>query len=101
MMVSRQKDIVEKMLQWLLLCSLNRECIIPFGHHPFCDYNVNKPYNKQPKEHTAGCHLYDQAIINVLLANHFTFDTNSYTFSGDSCFEVAKWAMMPDNISYC
>ena len=100
-MVSRQREIVEKMLQWLLLCSLNRACIIPYGHHPFCGYNIQKPYTKDINANSQGCHLYDQAIINVLLANQFTFDTSAYTFPGDMCFEVSVKSPMPQDMKYC
>ena len=100
-MVSCKRDIVEEMLQWLLLCSLNRGCIIPYGHHPFCGYNIQKPYTNDISAKSQGCHLYDQAIINVLLANKFTFDTTAYTFPGDQCFDFANFDSRPNDINYC
>ncbi|MFH4978761.1 hypothetical protein AB6A40_005470 [Gnathostoma spinigerum] len=76
MFIVRTKETMDSIMKWMVLCATERECISPNGAQLICSFS-------EDRISYAGCHRYDQSLVNLLLANTFSYDyqyyTNSYT----------------------
>ncbi|WKY04703.1 hypothetical protein Q1695_005595 [Nippostrongylus brasiliensis] len=60
-------------LKWLVLCAVERNCMSPPGAEKSCHFGSDK------FSQYAHCHRFDQAVLNILLANAYDYDTKRYT----------------------
>uniref|UniRef100_A0A0N4ZTR6 Nucleotid_trans domain-containing protein n=1 Tax=Parastrongyloides trichosuri TaxID=131310 RepID=A0A0N4ZTR6_PARTI len=90
--VKKDKESIDKILKWYILCSLTKECISPKNAKQKCLKFLNNNYGYNKKH----CHRYDQSIINILLWNAYKGDIYEYT-SGVNDFykidrqQIGKW----------
>ena len=80
----RNKDLVDSVIKWLALCSLEKNCAMPAGHSLTCTgaMGFNNRY--------MNCHRYDMAILGILLGNHFNFDQEAFSEKTENCFNVER-----------
>ena len=88
-MLYRTRTVYTNVIQWLVLCSLDANCISPISRR-FCDFNPDR-YTEY-----AHCHRFDQSAVNILLANLHDFRQDDY-FSPDDLFDVER-GIPPDEI---
>ena len=69
----RTHKIYKHVMKWWVLCALEKNCIAPYENR-FCKFEVGGDYLTQ----FADCHRFDQAALNVLLANLFDFNHRIY-----------------------
>ena len=62
-------QLYNNVFRWWFLCALDRDCIAPTTDL-YCEFVGREQYGK--------CHRYDQSALNILLANYFLDDYNSY-----------------------
>ena len=102
-LMSRHRRFYEDVLRWLLLCSLDVDCIGPATSRTSC---------RAPQGHKAGkwetwstysgngCHRYDQSALNVLLANYCNFDKTLYSYRPSFCMSLQKFAIKEANAKF-
>lgn len=66
------KKAYDNILRWMYLCSLTRDCIAPLGASVGC-----KGFGPDGQTH-GRCHRFDQAVLNILLANSVGYDPQKY-----------------------
>ena len=66
------------------LCALEKDCIAP-SDQLHCDDERLKDWNSY-----AGCHRYDQTIINILLLNAYNGNSNMFV-AEKYFFDVRRW----------
>uniref|UniRef100_A0A0K0EXC1 HTH_21 domain-containing protein n=1 Tax=Strongyloides venezuelensis TaxID=75913 RepID=A0A0K0EXC1_STRVS len=82
----KTKDIVDKVLKWYLLCSLEKDCISPPNSRLTPCKLKNAGYDKISYD----CHRYDQSVVNVLLSNVNNFDSSNYISQLTNFFEIKR-----------
>ncbi len=65
--IFRTKEVWDNLLKWGILCSLHKECIAPMMNR-LCNFG------KGSFRHFAGCHRFDQSLLNILLSNWYNFN---------------------------
>ena len=80
MFIIRTKEVVEQVLWWLLLCSMDRHCIYSGTYNTTCDFqrpphladhmDIKSTFNR--------CSRFDQSVMNILSGNMFDFDLRRY-----------------------
>ena len=73
MVFYKTRPVYSQVLQWLVLCSLDQNCIDPRGARLFCRFNYEDRFHR-----FARCHRFDQSAVNILLANAFYFQMHDY-----------------------
>ena len=67
----RTKEVWNNIFQWVLLCSLDLNCIAP-------NDAVNRfypcPFRKGLMVRRDGCHRFDQSLLNLVISNFYNFD---------------------------
>ena len=96
-MFARNRHMVESVMKWLTLCSLERDCSMPVGHSLYCHGAGDTSYHTEYMH----CHRYDMAILGILLANHFNFTQDLFTDFPEKCFSVQRYPDAKANIQVC
>lgn len=65
--------IRQEILFWWILCALERDCMSPPGHRLRCDWEDDRMTKY------LGCHRYEQAAANALIAIANNYDLSRYT----------------------
>ena len=92
MLLFKTRPVSSQVLQWLFLCSLDKNCIQPENVRRFCDFKNSDRF------HTfANCHRFDQSALNILLANMFQFQSSEY-FLNDDILHIER-GNTPDEIT--
>ncbi|KAF1771486.1 hypothetical protein GCK72_003313 [Caenorhabditis remanei] len=60
-------------VKWYFLCALQEDCMAPKGADLGCMFDGDDRFINY-----AGCHRFDQSIINLVLANQFWYDRRYY-----------------------
>ncbi|CAB04238.1 Nucleotide-diphospho-sugar transferase domain-containing protein [Caenorhabditis elegans] len=60
-------------VKWYFLCALQEDCMAPKDAVLRCTFENGDRFSSY-----AGCHRYDQSIINLVLANQFWYDRRYY-----------------------
>ena len=93
MLIYRTRYVIENVLQWWLLCSIEDRCIRPLPPTE-CDFRESR------LRVYAGCHRYDQSVLNILLANVYNFTINRYLIS-DSMVRIQRKHTKVFNLQEC
>lgn len=91
--IHNTKRIQNKLLKWLILCSLEKSCLAPTGSRHKCDPPLTKSVY-------ANCHRYDESAMNILLKNYFGFKLTSFAREDTFTMNAADWKGIP-NIKKC
>ncbi|VDL80941.1 unnamed protein product [Nippostrongylus brasiliensis] len=60
-------------IKWWVLCALEEKCMSPPGSQLGCQFGADR-YKDYAK-----CHRFDQAVLNMLLANVYSYEPERYT----------------------
>ena len=75
MIILNTADVQQHIMKWACICAFKQECIAPFGSRMHCPRSV-----KQQRDKYAGCHRFDQALINILAKNLYNNEPEKYSF---------------------
>uniref|UniRef100_A0A1I7UTC7 Apple domain-containing protein n=2 Tax=Caenorhabditis tropicalis TaxID=1561998 RepID=A0A1I7UTC7_9PELO len=67
------KQTMMDIVKWYFLCALEEDCMAPQNAVLGCNFKGDDRFTTY-----AGCHRYDQSIINLVLANQFWYDRRYY-----------------------
>ena len=82
MIILNMADVQEHIMKWLCVCAFKQECIAPPGSQLYCGPSVWQRYKY------AGCHRFDQALINILAKNFYGTEKDKYSLSEGEDFAV-------------
>ena len=85
----RTHHVYMHVIKWWVLCALDNNCMAPILKLD-CKWETNDRFN----EH-GNCHRFDQAAINILLANLYAFDATSYFYAGDPVVSIRRRQAKP------
>uniref|UniRef100_A0A914E487 Uncharacterized protein n=1 Tax=Acrobeloides nanus TaxID=290746 RepID=A0A914E487_9BILA len=68
-LIVRTKEIVEDILKWYTLCALEPNCMAPEKNNRTPNGILKCQFSNDRFGKYAGCHRYDQSVINILLTN--------------------------------
>lgn len=86
--IHNTKRIQNKLLKWLILCSLEKGCLSPVGSRHQCDSPLTKTVY-------ANCHRFDESAMNILLKNYFGFKLESFARDDTYTMDTADWKGIP------
>ena len=66
-------EVQRRVMKWLVICVLKRDCISPPGSTLYCGYNF-------PRDRFGGCHRYDQSLQNILISNAYNYGQEKYYY---------------------
>ena len=69
--IYRTRDMMNHVIRWLVMCSLEKDCIAPISNR-FCHFADDH------FRFFANCHRYDQSVVNILLNNFHNFDHKQF-----------------------
>jgi hypothetical protein len=69
---SRSEGLYWGVLWWWAMCALTEDCIYPVKIDRCSPFDASNVLNY------IGCHRYDMAVLNVLLANYHGYDYSAY-----------------------
>ena len=90
------KEAYYNVLKWMYYCVLEPGCISPT---PMKKRGCS--FKKDRFSESAGCHRYDQATLNLLLANWYDFNTDMYTFKKRKINQVVRFPSKFHTIRWC
>ncbi|PIC54199.1 hypothetical protein B9Z55_003551 [Caenorhabditis nigoni] len=67
------RQTMMNIVKWYFLCALEEDCMAPKSAVLGCQFVDDDRFRTY-----AGCHRYDQSIINLVLANQFWYDRRYY-----------------------
>ena len=96
----RKPEMLEHIMKWLVLCSLEHDCIMPPGSKRSCgEITKHKPAGFiTPYKN---CHRYDMSILGILQANLFDYDIERYTIRRDQCVKVERFWQRNVKLAIC
>lgn len=68
--IHRNELLYNRVIAWWVLCALEKDCIAPTLQLS-CQFRGRAVW--------AGCHRFDQAALNILMAHHFKYNAAKYT----------------------
>ena len=75
MIILNTEDVQKHIMKWLCVCAFKQECIAPPGSQLYCGPSVWQRYKY------AGCHRFDQALVNILAKNLYGTEKDKYSLS--------------------
>ena len=87
----RNQQMIDDVMRWLLICSLEKTCSEPKGARLTCGGGM--PHKNPSKFVTPykSCHRYDMSILSILEANSYNYEMNRYTIpEKDPCVKVQR-----------
>ncbi|EGT31872.1 hypothetical protein CAEBREN_20919 [Caenorhabditis brenneri] len=72
-------------VKWYFLCALQENCMAPRNADLGCNFPANDRFTSY-----AGCHRFDQSIINLVLANQFWYDRRYYVSEIVDFFHIER-----------
>uniref|UniRef100_A0A914WSJ3 Uncharacterized protein n=1 Tax=Plectus sambesii TaxID=2011161 RepID=A0A914WSJ3_9BILA len=75
-----------RIMKWAVLCSLEPECMEPKGAVLTCSWGAEHDRWRQ----WAGCHRYDQSMINVIMNTWWDYNASIYTTNRFKSFAGIK-----------
>ena len=94
---ARKREMVESVMKWMVLCSLQKNCAMPPGHTLYC----HGPGAAVYQEEYMYCHRYDMAILGILNANHFNFQQELFSDYPELCFNVRRYPDRKTKVMVC
>ena len=94
--------MIDDVMRWLLICSLEKSCAQPKGSRLSCGGGI--PHNKPPDFVTPykRCHRYDMSILSIVQANSYDYEMDRYTIPEvDPCLKVRRGHRAKVNIPTC
>jgi len=82
MIILNTEDVQKHIMKWLCVCAFKQECIAPPGSQLYCGPSVRQ------RDKYAGCHRFDQALINILAKNLYGAEDERYSLSGEEEFAI-------------
>lgn len=79
------KSVKENVLRYLVLCALEKECMVPEKSSASCQFDASW-YTDY-----ANCHRHDQSAINLILANINNFDEAKYHALEGNIVKIIKF----------
>ena len=100
-MFQRNQQMMDDVMRWLVVCSLEPSCAQPRDAHMVCGRIPNNdseaflaPYKK--------CHRFDMSMLGILQANTYNFDMDRYSIrEEDPCVQVRRGHRPNVNITTC
>ncbi|GAB1606680.1 uncharacterized protein LOC115210870, partial [Argonauta hians] len=84
LIIHNTHEIQENLFKWLILCSLERECLAPAGSRTQCDFPLKK-------DTYANCHQYEESAFNILVKNYFSYRLESFNYDDYYTMNSADW----------
>ncbi|CAI9720577.1 Hypothetical predicted protein [Octopus vulgaris] len=84
LIIHNTHEIQENLFKWLILCSLEKECLAPTGSRQQCEFPMKK-------DTYANCHYYEESAFNILLKNYFSFRLESFNHEDSFTMNSADW----------
>ncbi|CDW58421.1 DUF1647 domain containing protein [Trichuris trichiura] len=80
----RTKQALEDIILWYVACALKKDCMGPEDASSFCRF--------KDREHLAyaGCHRYDQSVLNLLLANRLNYEQEQWSSGFNSFYRIER-----------
>lgn len=93
--ICRSKELYNSVLRWWFLCALEQYCIAPTSQL-YCKFDGGR-------EQYGRCHRYDQSALNILLANYFMDEHESYvvTSAASRLLTVRRSSYGREQLSVC
>ena len=91
----RTKDAYMSLFHWWLMCALDEDCIAPKGSTLSCDFR------KHSKGRYAGCHRYDQSVLNLLTSNLWGYNVTRYLSRDQGLLKFIRKPTSMYSIHYC
>ena len=88
-MVYRTEHVMENIMKWFVLCTLEKNCIAPISQR-HCSFKKDDWFNT-----FAECHRYDQAVVNILLANYYNYDRSQYSLHDQKVVSIIRGESFP------
>ena len=90
LMFQRNQQMMDDVMRWLVLCSLEETCAHPPGANMVCHpvkHNDSEAYVMPYRK----CHRFDMSILGILQANTYNFDMDKYSIQKyDPCVQIRR-----------
>ncbi len=87
------QKIYDNIFTWWVLCSLYEDCVA-HSYDDGCNF-------KDRYKDFAGCHRFDQSILNIIVGQYYKFNSSQYHVSETNILDVHKHPTYKFKVQYC